>query len=168
MIRIRTKLLIYFIIIVVLVNGVAFFLYDSSEDILDEYEASFERFLLLNEISQRTNVMVDYVNAYLVEKDKTYLEEFQRERNLLNENKRRLTEDIEKEQNYVLIRNYKNMLDSFVNECTIAVEAFNRGNVNQYSAHFNEATRISSFIQETTLSVLNKELSAYILEYSYS
>lgn len=63
MIKIRTKLLLYFSIFILLLNGIVFFLYNSSEDIVNEYDYSMRRLLLLNEISQRTNQLVEQLNA---------------------------------------------------------------------------------------------------------
>ncbi|KGM46105.1 hypothetical protein NP83_02240, partial [Neobacillus niacini] len=57
--RIRSKLLLYFIVLVVLLTSVGFFFYKSSENLVNEYDDSFERFLLLNEISQRTNLITE-------------------------------------------------------------------------------------------------------------
>lgn len=161
MIRIRTKLILYFIILVVLVNGVAFYLYSSSEQIMREYDRSFQRFLLLNEISQQTNTLVEKMNAYIVEKDPVYLKEFNETNTLLRSNKKRLDSEIENKSNYVVLTNYENMLESFLDDSYIAISAFQDNDINQYSSYFNEATDISGYIQETTMSLINQELTSY-------
>jgi len=161
MIRIRTKLILYFIILVVLVNGVAFYLYSSSEQIMREYDRSFQRFLLLNEISQQTNTLVEKMNAYIVEKEPVYLRQFNETNIELRANKKRLDSEIENKSNFVDLTNYENMLESFLDDSYIAVSAFQDNDINQYSSYFNEATDISSYIQETTLSLINQELTSY-------
>ncbi|KQL52579.1 histidine kinase [Heyndrickxia shackletonii] len=166
MIRIRTKLILYFIILVVLVNGVAFYLYSSSEQILREYDRSFQRFLLLNEISQQTNTLVEKMNAYIVEKDPVYLNEFNKTNIQLRSNKKRLDSEIQNKSNYVVLTNYENMLESFLDDSYIAISAFQDNDINQYSSYFNEATDISGYIQENTLSLINQELTSYQLFYN--
>ncbi|MBS4174461.1 sensor histidine kinase [Bacillus sp. FJAT-49736] len=166
MIRIRTKLILYFIILVLLVNGVAFYLYSSSETIMREYDKSFQRFLLLNEISQQTNILVEKMNAYIVEKDPVYLRDFNETNTQLRINKKRLSSEIENKSNYVVLTNYENMLESFLDDSYIAIRAFQDSDINQYSAYFNEATDISGYIQETTMSLINQELTSYQHFYS--
>ncbi|MCM3239963.1 sensor histidine kinase [Heyndrickxia oleronia] len=161
MIRIRTKLLIYFIILVVLVNGVAFFVYDSSEKIMKEYNRSFGRFLLLNEIAQQTNTVVEKMNAYIVKKDPMFQQEFITTSNELRKNKKKLQEEIETQSNFVTLGNYENMLESFLEDSYIAIHAFETGDINQYAAYFNEATNVANFIQETTMSLIDQELTNY-------
>ena len=161
MIRIRTKMFLYFSVFVVLLNGVAFFIFESSKHIVSEYDYSFKRLLLLNEISQLTNGMVEQLSAYLAEKDERYLEEYNRQSQVLRERQKQLNVFIEHEENVVLLRNYKNMLNSFLEEGALAIYHFQVGNIQLYSTHFHKFTKSSSFIQETTLSLLDDELTAY-------
>ncbi|MGE8203372.1 sensor histidine kinase [Heyndrickxia sp. NPDC080065] len=161
MIRIRTKLLIYFIILVALVNGVAFYLYDSSEKIMEEYHRSFGRFLLLNETAQQTNNVVEKMNAYIVKKDPFLYREYVDASNQLRANKKKLRNNLENHSNYVTLGNYEKMLASFLDDSVIAVHAFRAGDINQYASYFNEATDIASFIQETTMSLIDQELTTY-------
>lgn len=161
MIRIRTKLLLYFAIIVILVNGVVFYLYNSSKDIMDEYDHSFQRFLLLNEISQQTNKMTEFVNAFIVEKDQVFIDEYDNIRLALLDNKKQLQKEMENEQNYVLLQNYQNMIDSFIKECELTISSFSKGDINEYSSHYNQSVKISGFIVESTLSLINSELTSY-------
>jgi sensor histidine kinase YesM len=161
MMGIRTKIFLYFIVFVVLLNGVAFFIYESSEDIVSEYDYSFKRLLLLNEISQQTNNMVEQLNAYLVEKEQSYLQEYERQSRMLRERQKHLNAFIENEKNEVLLRNYKNMINSFIEEGALTIYHFQIGNIQLYSTHFHKFAQTSSFIQETTLSLLDHELTAY-------
>jgi len=161
MIRIRTKVFLYFSVFVILLNGVAFFIYESSEDIVSEYDYSFRRLLLLNEISQRTSGMVEQLNAYLAERDERYLEEYKRQSEALRERQKQLHVFIENKGNEVLLRNYKNMINSFVEEGALAIYHFEVGNIQLYSTHFHKFTKTASFIQDTTLSLLDDELTVY-------
>ena len=78
--RIRSKLLLYFIVLVVLLSSVGFFFYNSSEKLVIEYDDSFERFLLLNDISKRTNLITENLRGYLLDKETSYLKDYKQEK----------------------------------------------------------------------------------------
>jgi sensor histidine kinase YesM len=162
--RIRTKLLIYFMVLVVLLTSIGIFFYNSSEKLMVEYDNSFQRFLLLNDISQRTNLITEKLHAYILDKEERYLEEYDKERLKLVADQQRLYEEIN--TNDITIVNYKNMIDSFLEECDAAIQSFQNDDINLYSNHYNEVLKIASFLQESTLSLLNNKLTDYQKFYS--
>jgi sensor histidine kinase YesM len=157
--RIRSKLLLYFIVLVVLLTSVGIFFYESSEKVVGEYDDSFERFLLLNDISQRTNLITEKLHAYILDKDKPYLDDYRKDKLKLIHDQERLYQVMN--SNDIQLVNYKNMIDSFLDECDATVDAFERDEINLYSDHFGEVTNIASFIQESTLAILNNKLTHY-------
>lgn len=157
--RIRSKLLLYFIVLVVLLTSVGFFFYNSSEKLVTEYDDSFERFLLLNDISQRSNLLTEKLHGYLLDKDESYLKDYRKEKIKLIKDQKRLYKVIN--TNEITLKNYKNMIDSFLDEGDATVGAFKQDEINQYSNHFNEVLKINSFLQESTLALLNNKLTDY-------
>ncbi|WML46531.1 histidine kinase [Neobacillus sp. PS3-40] len=157
--RIRSKLLLYFIILVVLLTSVGAFFYNRSEKLMNEYDNSFERFLLLNDIYQRSNLSTEKLHAYIIDKDERYLKDFQKEKLLLITDQKRLYKVMS--TNEITLINYKNMIDSFLQESDATVEAFQKNDINNYSYHFNEVLKITSFLQESTLALLNNKLTDY-------
>lgn len=157
--RIRSKLLMYFIVLVVLLTSVGFFFYNSSEKLVNEYEDSFERFLLLNDISQRTNLMTENLNAYILDKEKSYLQDYKKEKIKLINDQKRLYKIMNSSD--ITLSNYKNMIDSFLDECDATLGAFTKDKINNYSHHFNEVLKINGFLQESTLALLNSKLTDY-------
>ncbi|MDQ0201544.1 sensor histidine kinase YesM [Neobacillus ginsengisoli] len=162
--RIRSKLLIYFMVLVVLLTSIGIFFYNSSEKLMVEYDNSFQRFLLLNDISQRTNLITEKLHAYILDKEERYLVDYDKERLKLVGDQQRLYEEIN--TNDISIVNYKNMIDSFLKECNAAIQSFQKDDINLYSNHYNEALKIASFLQESTLSLLNNKLTDYQKFYS--
>lgn len=157
--RIKSKLLLYFIVLVVLLTSVGFFFYKSSENLVNEYDDSFERFLLLNDISQRTTVITENLQGYLLDKESTYLKEYNLEKSkLLND---QYLFNKEMQSNDVTVINYQNMINSFLEECDATIEAFHKDDINGYSAHLNEVLKIAGFLQESTLALLNNKLTDY-------
>ncbi|TLS38413.1 sensor histidine kinase [Pseudalkalibacillus caeni] len=165
MIRIRTKIMIFVTVLVLLVNGVTYYLYHSSQQTIDEYHDSFQRFIILNQISQQTSLVYEALNAYVIEKTPGYLSDYRTERKRLLSEKEKLIDRVENADNYLTVTNYYNMIDSFLEECEITVKALEEQNLNQYSFHINEASKVSRFIQDTTLSLLNSELTGYQIFY---
>lgn len=78
MIRLRTKLWVFFVCISLLLYGVAYMLYDNSQRSVEEYNRSFNRFLLLNNVSQQTDHVLDALNLYMNEKEPNHLGAFPR------------------------------------------------------------------------------------------
>ncbi|MFT4416235.1 sensor histidine kinase [Fredinandcohnia humi] len=163
--RIRTKLLIYFMVVFVLLNSVAFIFYKSSEKIVSEYDDSFEQFLLLNDISQQVNLVSEKVNSYIVEEEKTFLNEYYRARTKLLSYQDQLLSELRSEKNSIAVTNYKNMISSFIDASELTIVSFQNKEINLYSSHLNEATKYAGFIQESTLSLLNNELTNYQVFY---
>ncbi|MCM3727221.1 histidine kinase [Neobacillus cucumis] len=157
--RIRSKLLLYFIVLVVLLTSVGMFFYDRSEKLVTEYDESFERFLLLNDISQRSNFLTEKLHGYILDKEKSYLQDYRSEKIKLIKDQKRLVKVMN--TNDVTLTNYKNMIDSFLDEGDATIGAFQQDQINQYSSHFNEVLKVNSFIQESTLALLNNKLTDY-------
>jgi sensor histidine kinase YesM len=161
MIKIRTKVLLYFSIFIVLLNVTVFFFYQSSEDIVTDYDYSMRRLLLFNEISQRANRMVEQLNAYVTEKDERYFREYERQYRWLQQHRGQVGETLSNRNNRLLVENYENMIESLLEEGALTAYHFQAGNISLYSSHLHEAMKIASFIQETTLSLIDGELTTY-------
>ncbi|MBM7654349.1 sensor histidine kinase [Neobacillus cucumis] len=157
--RIRSKLLLYFIVLVVLLTSVGMFFYDCSEKLVSEYDQSFEQFLLLNDISQKSNFLTEKLHGYILDKDKSYLQDYRSEKRKLIKDQKSLFNVIT--TNDVTLTNYKNMIDSFLDEGDATIGAFHQDQINEYSNHFNEVLKINSYIQESTLALLNNKLTDY-------
>ncbi|MFC7441158.1 sensor histidine kinase [Laceyella putida] len=159
MIRIRTKIMIYSLILVVLLNSVAFFLFHNSQKSIDQYNELLQRFFLLNEVSQHTNNVYQALNAYLVERSPEHLARYKRERQQLNLLRTRLKNQLP--QQSIPVKNYQNLITSFLDESEIVIDAFKKQQLTTYSTHLSEAQNISRFIQEMTLTLINDELTNY-------
>lgn len=162
--RIRSKLLVYFLVLVILLTSIGAYFYKSSEKLVVEYDTSFERFLLLNDISKRTNSITEELHAYFSDKDQSYYRNYEKERSMLVADQSKLYEEINPDD--IKIVNYKNMIDSFLQECDDAIKTYLVSDINLYSNHYNEALNIATFLQESTLSILNNKLTDYQNLYS--
>ncbi|MFC7394499.1 sensor histidine kinase [Scopulibacillus cellulosilyticus] len=160
MIKIRTKLFIFSLALVLLLNGVAFYLYYSSQKSMAQYNNLLQRFFLLNEVSKNTIETYQNLQAYLNDQSPKLYEKYQDASRKLLKNQSRLTSVIEN-HNDVTLQNYRHMITSFLDECTMAIHAYNEGNINLYSEHLAEAEKISGFIKDATLDLIDNLLTEY-------
>ncbi|MBD1382889.1 sensor histidine kinase [Metabacillus arenae] len=161
---IRNKLLLYFFVFVVLFNIVSVSIYFSSSRMLNEYNRSFERFLLLNEISQQAASVYDVVNAYVVEKDQSFLKEFQTLKLEFLQNKESLGEKLD-EIDEIQLKKYQNLMSTLITESELTMGFMIRDDLNQYTFHLRETRNTSSYIQESTIQLIDLELSEYQVSY---
>lgn len=157
---IRSKLLLSFFAFVVLFNAVSVSIYFSSRTFLLEYDASFERFLIMNQISQNSNLLYEKTNAYVVEKNQTSIQEFHKVRHLLESS----IIDLETNKNSldpIQLQKYINTIKNFVLECEMTVGFVIREDIVQYTKHLKEARKTSTYLQETTMSLIDLELTDY-------
>lgn len=157
---IRSKLLIYFFVFVVLFNVVSISIFFSSRSFLSEYDVSFEQFLLLNRISQTSNLLYEKVNEYVVEKNPQTIMQFHDIRHQLENDVEQLQTN-ENSLEDVQRKKYVHMIKAFVQECEMTIGFMLRDDIDQYTKHLREARTTSSYLQETTLSLIDIELTNY-------
>lgn len=103
--RIRSKLLLAFLILVLLGNVAAFFVYWSSSNITSEYSRSFRSFLLLNDISTEAKTMYEKVNAYAIEKDRQFAKEYLASKQKMKSYDQALRKDAGFMRRFLLLKN---------------------------------------------------------------
>ncbi|UOQ44420.1 histidine kinase [Halobacillus salinarum] len=157
--KIQTKLMAFFFVLILLMNGIAYFLYQGSQDNIRQYDHLLERFFLLNDVEQTTTQMFDNMTTYMIKNSPDSLDQYNEDRTKLRSLKIQLAGSIDRDQ--VVVENYSNMLASFLEETKQALDAYQSGQIERYSSHTQEAASISGYIQDTTLTLINNELSDY-------
>lgn len=160
MIRIRAKLLLFLLVLVLMMNAVAYVLYQNGQQSINQYNAIYNRFYLLNQVSQKTKQVYEVLNSYLEKQTPETYQKYLDARNQLRKVQNNIPL-IKTADNHLLAENYDNMITSFLEQCAIVSDAFRHQNIKQYSSHLTQAQQISGFIQETTLNLLNDELNRY-------
>lgn len=159
MFRIRTKLLLYFMLLVALLSTISLFYYKNTENFIVEYDDSLKGFLLLNDISQKINLITDNLNSYISDKEGDYISGYLEEKDKLIQSQKQLYEEANGKDIHLI--NYNHMIDSFIEQADQTIAAFHQEDINEYSKHFSEVLKINGFIQETTLVLLNDKLTNY-------
>ncbi|MFC4619345.1 sensor histidine kinase [Camelliibacillus cellulosilyticus] len=161
MIRIRTKLMIFFLILLLMMNAVAFIVYHSGGRSIDQYDQFLKRFYLLTTISEETDKVYETLSAYLVERTPDYYRKYLEESNQLKTKQEKLASVVESRFNYLTLENYTNKITSFLEECGIVADAFQKQKIDVYSEHLSEAAKIERYIQQSTLTLTGEELTHY-------
>ncbi|QDP41299.1 sensor histidine kinase [Radiobacillus deserti] len=157
---IRGKLIIYFFVFVVLFNVVSISIYVSSKQLTKEYHASFDRFVTLNSISQLSNQLYQNVKAYVMEPNEENLDAYYSSLHQIEREEAELMSSKTFEET-MQVKNYTNLIDSLIHESEITVGFVLRDDIERYTAHLKETQNASTYIQETTLHLIDLELNEY-------
>ncbi|MBE3555218.1 MAG: histidine kinase, partial [Thermicanus sp.] len=163
--RIQTRVMALFLILILLMNGISFILYHLSQQTIDQYDEMLKRFLLYNDISNRSSGLVDELQAYLTDKSLSFYESYLRQKRELAERRQALLTLMDRPAYPIEMKNYSSLIDSLIKESEEVILGFHQEDLYLTSSHYRETQQISGFIQETTLSMINLELSQYHLLY---
>ncbi|SHN30401.1 sensor histidine kinase [Gracilibacillus kekensis] len=158
MIKIRTKLLIYFVAILVLVVILFFVREQSAQQIVELHDESSEYYFLLNEITNTTDQTYQSLQIYVhepIEENLNYYQEDKAELAGLQKQYDEVAEDSVSKQNYL------NLIKSFVEHSDQTVYGVDQDDVEQYSFSLNEADNTATYIHEKTLELINQKLTQY-------
>lgn len=140
---------------------VSFSLYQNNKSTVIEYDENFKRFLLLNEITQTTQTVLDKLTLHIIEDSQAFLLEYEESVDGLIHLQGKL-EPLKQNSNHLIhLKNYDNMLSSFLAKSEQTVLDFRSGSVEHYHESLFETERISNYIHELTLLLINEELSDY-------
>ncbi|WP_077624738.1 sensor histidine kinase [Sediminibacillus massiliensis] len=157
---IRSKLIVYFFVFVVLFNIVSISIYVSSRTLTEKYDASFDRFLVLNSISSISNQLFEDTKAYVMDQTDENLEAYYETRRSFKEQEEHFLAGLDhKEQTQA--RNYLNLIDNVLYESEITIGFVLKDDIERYTAHLKETQSTASYIQETTLHLIDLELTEY-------
>lgn len=157
---IRGKLLVYFFVFVLLFQITAVSIFVSSNGLMNTYHDSFERFLLLNAISQESDHLYRSMSTYVKEPNTDNFQKyFQVRQQVINE-KNQLA-DTFYTIDRIEMKNYLNLIETLLTETEMTVGFVILDDMELYSYRIEEARRASEFIQEATLELINIELTSY-------
>lgn len=159
--KIYTKLLLFILLIIFSLNSVAFFLYQSSRSIQSSYSEIMERFLVLNDVSNVAEKNLLSLNSYLISGDVSEKDNFQKNRKELKETRERLNFFVVREDNEVNLRNYRNMLDTFLEETELVMQSRESIRSLGNAEHYGEVEKIAGYIAEETRRLINLELTSF-------
>ncbi|MEB3101406.1 sensor histidine kinase [Ferviditalea candida] len=127
---------------------------------ISQYNSILQRYLLMNQVQNLSLTSMKSLNEYMDNPASSLLAQYQASLRKLQDAGGQLS-SLRNDSNKLTLSSYANMLRSQIEEMNLAIMSVQGGRMDAAAAHFNEATKISKFISETTLDLLSQDISAY-------
>ncbi|MBD8070654.1 sensor histidine kinase [Bacillus sp. PS06] len=160
MLKIRTRLLLYFAVVLVFIVMIAYIQHQHNEKVLELNDERMDRLFLLNEITRVTNDTFQSLHIYVLDPIQGNLEFLDKHKQELSS----LQEQYNSTELYVDLisqKNYQHMITSFEENIDQTIAEVKQQNIQRYSVSLNEAEVISRYIYEMTQDLTNQELLNY-------
>ena len=128
--------------------------------VLEQYNGILQRYLRMNEASERSQRAVAALNEYMLAPDDEKRRSLDRAVRELRDARAGMA-GLLNEENAFLLANHMNLMDSLDDAIRRTVMLSGMDNGEQAAAFFGQAARYAGYISETTLSLIGHELSAY-------
>lgn len=130
----------------------------------DQYNDILQRYLTMNEVTRGSHQIITDLNNYILTPNTENLKQLELSKRQMKKVKNEVFK-LRNEENNFTLTNYTNLIESFI-ETTDRLILFHSNNDTELSTkQFKEATRISNYISEMTLTLIDKELRTYDLFY---
>lgn len=125
-----------------------------------QYNDVLQRYLSLNEVTVISQQLVTDLNNYLIKPTPDNLEKLDTSKKQIREAKDEIF-DLRNEENEFALTNYTNLLESLVETTDRSLMLQSQQEAEGSNEEFSEATRISTYISEMTLTIIDTELKTY-------
>ncbi len=126
----------------------------------NQYNEILQRYLRLNEVTTSSQQVVTSLNSYLITPAEGNLSSLRRKEDILRSAQLDIT-NLRNSENDFALTGYINLIDSLIETSERAVMFHSEKESEDSADAFAEATRISKYISDMTLTLLDKELSTY-------
>lgn len=126
----------------------------------EQFDDILQRYLRMNEVTERSRQTVTALNNYLLDPSPDKLATLHAAKSSMLESGSEL-EMLRNSDNGFTLVNYSNMIVSLVEAADLSVMFEQQKNKLESATRFAEASRISKYIAETTLTLIDKDLNTY-------
>ncbi|QBP40185.1 sensor histidine kinase [Paenisporosarcina antarctica] len=126
----------------------------------NQYNDILQRYLIMNEVTSASQQVITDLNNYLLNPSLTNLEQINMSQEEIRYAKYEVYNLVNVENEFALT-NYINLIDSFIETTNRSLKFQSEEEVEASAKEFSEATRISKYISEMTLTVIDTELKTY-------
>lgn len=159
--KIRTKLFIFVPLLVLLLNIVSIAVFQSSKVVQESYNILTERILLYKQISNITQENLRALNNYIINQDDPSYDLASDNKNELILLKQKLSNQEKLDMSNIPIKNYENMISTFLTVESTILDNFNEQHFQDYLTQYTEAEKVSDYIREEGQSLVDLELVYY-------
>ncbi|MDR0269675.1 sensor histidine kinase [Paenibacillus sp.] len=157
----RKMLFIVIPLLLILNNGVSFFIFQSGRTVQTSYNMMLERVLLYKQIEEKTRENLRAINVYIMDRSDSSLKTFQSQSDELRKLQSSLSGQKAISSTELAVRSYRHMLETFVLQEKSIIDALNSQTPLAYAAFYAEAEKTAAFIQEEAYQLIDQELSYY-------
>lgn len=158
---IRTKLLIFIPLLVLLVNSVTFFLFESGKIVQQSYGLMMDRILLYNQTAQAAEDNLRMLHGYLLNPAGSGTDELTQARGKLRELRSVLSGSASSSLPASTMTSYVHLLDTLMEQELAALDAAEAGATRAALDHYEEAEKTTGYIREESQRLVDLELSSY-------
>ncbi|WP_226036636.1 sensor histidine kinase [Aquibacillus saliphilus] len=126
----------------------------------DQYNNILERYLVMNELTISSQQMVTSLNNYLLIPTAEDLEQMNSSKEQIQKMKEEVS-NFKNAENELALTNYINLIDSLIETVNRSIIFQTESGTENARKALNEATHISDYISEMTLTLIDTELKTY-------
>lgn len=158
--RIQQKIWMLVMIVLVFMSAIWIALTYYNHKTQSQYNEILQRYLSFNEVTISSQQLVTDLNNYLLLPSPANLENLSESKEKIRKAKYQVFK-LKNAENDFALTNYTNLIDSLIETTDRALLFQSEKETEDSAKEFSEATRISMYISETSLTLLDKELKTY-------
>ncbi|GGM42593.1 hypothetical protein GCM10011351_30690 [Paraliobacillus quinghaiensis] len=158
--RIQKKIWMLTTVVVVIMSAIWITLTYYNNKTQNQYNDILQRYLSMNEVTNSSQQIITDLNNYMLNPSEENLEQLDLSKEKIQKAKYNVF-DLRNEENDFALTNYINLIDSFIETTNRLLMFHSEQEKEALAKEFTEATRISNYISEMTLTLLDTELKTY-------
>jgi sensor histidine kinase YesM len=160
-VSIRTKLFTFLLLLVVLMNLVTFFIYQSSRTVQSSYSLMMDRILLYKQIANTAEDNLRLLSSYLTNQSQETYSEFYYRKKDLEALQAKLEVRSRSEARAVAAGNFRSMVSTFLEAEEAIIGTLYSPEGQGYALQYDEVEKTAAYIQEEYQALVDQELSFY-------
>jgi sensor histidine kinase YesM len=158
--RIQKKIWMLAMIVLFIMAAIWIALTYYSQKTQDQYNDVLHRYLLLNEVKVTSQQMITDLNNYLIKPSPAALKQFSMSKAKILKAKKDVLA-LRNTENDFTLSNYINLIDSLIETTDRSIMFQSEKETEDSAKEFSEANRISKYISDMTLTLIDTEMKTY-------
>ncbi|MDO7908040.1 histidine kinase [Paenibacillus sp. JX-17] len=158
---IRRKLLVFIPLLVLLVNLVTFFFFESGKGVQDSYDRMMVRILLYKQSVQTAEDHLQRLYTYLLNPDERTKTDLEHSRSSMQQMKADIAQLEAASPQASSVEGYLNTWSTYLSQEQSALQAASTDSLSAALSDYEEAEQTMAFIREEGISLVNEELDYY-------
>lgn len=143
---IRSKLIIYFLLIALLMGMTSMYSYYNARIFIKRMDVMFTSNVFLDKLQNNVNLVENHLEKYLSTKNSESLKEYFRYSSEMKTMSEHIRNVAWENESSLLMKDIGNMIDTYLAEADAAVSAKRGRNINDYIMHYTEASKVARYI----------------------